>query len=74
MDKPNNENNDQDNNVFFYNNVEEDNISESKEPITFKEVLAIFWATITVLGPILLAGGFIFFLVILFITKLWWRS
>lgn len=74
LDNHKKENTEETNNgVFYVNTTDSDNISECKEPTSLKDILAIIWATITVLGPVLLGAGVIFFLVILFVLKVWWK-
>lgn len=58
---------------YGYNNQNND---EDKKPekIGFKDILAIAIAQFSILGPIILGAIFIFFLLLLFISKVWLRG
>jgi hypothetical protein len=65
--------------VVYYGNNNQNNDqnnenNRNREKITFKDMLAIAIAQFLILGPIILGAIFVFFLLLLFVSKVWLRG
>ena len=60
--------------VYYGNNNQDNDEDKKREKIGFKDILAIVLAQYAILIPIVLGAIFIFFLLLLFVSKVWLRG
>jgi multisubunit Na+/H+ antiporter MnhC subunit len=61
--------------ILYYGNNNQDNDGDKKpEKIGLKDVFAIAIAQLMILGPIVIGAILVFFLLLLFVSKVWLRG
>lgn len=60
--------------MYYGNNNQDNDENKKREKIGFKDILAIVLAQYAILIPIVLGAIFIFFLLLLFVSKVWLRG